>query len=60
MGRSEVVDKFNYLELTLESTRALNKQETSIKMKGYKVFLLHRQICIRNPHYKYTYVGEYI
>ena len=34
---NEAVHKFKYLRLILESTRGLNKQETLVKMKGYKL-----------------------
>jgi hypothetical protein len=32
----EVVDKFNYLGVTLDSTGSWNKQKTLAKMKGYQ------------------------
>ena len=32
----EVVDEFNYSEVTLESTGGLNRQETSAKGKAYQ------------------------
>jgi hypothetical protein len=33
----EVVDEFNYLGVTLDSTGSWNKQKTSAEMKGYQV-----------------------
>jgi hypothetical protein len=49
---AEAVDKFNYLEVTLESMGGLNKQKTLAKMKGYQAVVVTDKCVSINPTIK--------
>jgi hypothetical protein len=56
----EVVDKFNFLVVTLESTGDWNKEKTLAKTEGYGAVIHTDKMHISSPYCKSTVVREYI